>query len=474
MADLLAGLKGIIEDQVAAPVLGGGIFAEDVDLEDRPLGQSLKREKSLISLHSNSLVNAIYDGEDIQVLTNLQKETRFFIACRYGDLVACKKIVKSGKSDDINRPAASYFSGDSPYHQACRYGHLAIVNYLLQIKCQEHKFNNEGQNAIMMASLNGHLDVVKTVCQNGARKEQKDKEGRSALFLASEGGYLDIVRYLVEAGVRSDRKALDGRTPLFAAAEKGFIDVVLFLMQSNNERTAKMAQRNKRKQDEGEAEAFLKEEAKRKEEEAVLALAAAATTANGGMPPEPDEDDESAAEKKTRQEAEELAAKKKLVVHIKDKSNVDGLTPIGAAARNGHVDIVRYLIKIGAQLDKADNDGSTPLYEASACGQLEAVIALVEAAQTKTQRQTKAGPLCLLRARKAITTWPNSCSTMGQKRMLPGWAASRRCTLLRLGAIPTLLSSSATTASRTTAQLEVAKLCLALLLVVGTCTWLGT
>ena len=50
MADLLAGLKGIIEDQVAAPVLGGGIFAEDVDLEDRPLGQSLKREKSLISL----------------------------------------------------------------------------------------------------------------------------------------------------------------------------------------------------------------------------------------------------------------------------------------------------------------------------------------------------------------------------------------------------------------------------------------
>ena len=29
------------------------------------------------------MINAIYDGEDIQVLTNLQKETRFFIAARY-------------------------------------------------------------------------------------------------------------------------------------------------------------------------------------------------------------------------------------------------------------------------------------------------------------------------------------------------------------------------------------------------------
>jgi len=30
------------------------------------------------------MINAIYDGEDIQVLTNLQKESRFFIGARYG------------------------------------------------------------------------------------------------------------------------------------------------------------------------------------------------------------------------------------------------------------------------------------------------------------------------------------------------------------------------------------------------------
>ena len=49
--DLLAGLAGIIEEQVEGPL--GGMVDED-PLEDRPLGmsmnESMKREKSLISL----------------------------------------------------------------------------------------------------------------------------------------------------------------------------------------------------------------------------------------------------------------------------------------------------------------------------------------------------------------------------------------------------------------------------------------
>ena len=47
--------------------------------------------------------------------------------------MSCKKIVKGGKADDINRQAARFFHGDSPFHQACRFGHLSVVLYVLAL-----------------------------------------------------------------------------------------------------------------------------------------------------------------------------------------------------------------------------------------------------------------------------------------------------------------------------------------------------
>jgi ankyrin repeat protein len=83
--------------------------------------------------------------------------------------------------------------------------------------------------------------------------------------------------------------------------------------------------------------------------------------------------------------------KRKTVIPLKDRPNKEGLTPIGAAALNGHVDIVKYLVKIGAELDKADNEGNTPLYGAAYSGQLGSVRALVEVSlySTPTTNDTK-------------------------------------------------------------------------------------
>lgn len=125
---------------------------------------------------------------------------------RYGDVVAIKKLRKSGKIDDINRAAYNTeFRHDSAYMHACRRGHLSVVNFLLALDVHEHKKNDDGMTALMLACNGGHLEVVKTVCQKGAKKEHKDKLGRTALFIAAERGYLDVVRYLVEARVKHDR-----------------------------------------------------------------------------------------------------------------------------------------------------------------------------------------------------------------------------------------------------------------------------
>jgi ankyrin repeat protein len=59
-------------------------------------------------------------------------------------------------------------------------------------------------------------------------------------------------------------------------------------------------------------------------------------------------------------------------------SFVDGATPVQVASWNGHLCLVRYLVKLGADVKKADAKGGTPLYVAAQNGNLEIVQCLLK------------------------------------------------------------------------------------------------
>ena len=61
--------------------------------------------------------------------------------------------------------------------------------------------DNEGFNALMIASENGHLDIVKYFIEQGLTLDDiriQNNFGYNALILASKKGYLDVVKYLKE------------------------------------------------------------------------------------------------------------------------------------------------------------------------------------------------------------------------------------------------------------------------------------
>ena len=60
-----------------------------------------------------------------------------------------------------------------------------------------------------------------------------------------------------------------------------------------------------------------------------------------------------------------------------------GATPLFIAAQNGHLDVVRHLVEVGADKDKARDDGATPLYIAAENGHLDVVRHLVEVGADK-------------------------------------------------------------------------------------------
>ena len=49
----------------------------------------------------------------------------------------------------------------------------------------------------------------------------------------------------------------------------------------------------------------------------------------------------------------------------KDQAQNQGATPLFIAAENGHLDVVRHLVDVGADKDKARDDGATPLFIAA-------------------------------------------------------------------------------------------------------------
>jgi len=80
-------------------------------------------------------------------------------------------------------------------------------------------------------------------------------------------------------------------------------------------------------------------------------------------------------------EAGDLARVMLLVEQGEDKNQIGGQyndTTLGIAALKGYLDIVRYLVEQGADIEKADSYGHTPLINASIFGHLEVVRYLLE------------------------------------------------------------------------------------------------
>jgi hypothetical protein len=67
----------------------------------------------------------------------------------------------------------------------------------------------------------------------------------------------------------------------------------------------------------------------------------------------------------------------------KDNTATDGYTPLHAACEEGHIEVVRLLVKAGADKEKAATDGCTPLHAACGKGHIKVVRLLVEAGADK-------------------------------------------------------------------------------------------
>ena len=71
------------------------------------------------------------------------------------------------------------------------------------------------------------------------------------------------------------------------------------------------------------------------------------------------------------------------------------MTPLHVASGYGHLDLVRYLVSQGAQVERCDNDGDTPLIVASRKGHLD-VVRYLKREQAQRKTASPEGMICNL------------------------------------------------------------------------------
>ena len=156
--------------------------------------------------------------------------TPLFCAAWRGDNMMVHLMLASNvNADEVDR------DGNTPLFIASQMGHNMVVEQLLAHGCDKDKFNNDKVTPLAAAVGNRQIQVVQLLLDFGCNTNQADVFGKTALYWAiSIGGNKGeaVVKLLLKAGCATDtvQHRSENKTPLYLAAASGYTRVVSYLL----------------------------------------------------------------------------------------------------------------------------------------------------------------------------------------------------------------------------------------------------
>lgn len=135
-------------------------------------------------------------------------ETPLMHAARAGSVNAVKVLAKAGA--DLN--AKETWNGQTALMWAAAEGHAPVVETLLEFGADLHARSNAGTTPFLFAVRKGDMTSVKTMLAKGADVNEKRTDFATPLLVAIINGYEDIVDLLLDKG--ADPNAEGGSTEL--------------------------------------------------------------------------------------------------------------------------------------------------------------------------------------------------------------------------------------------------------------------
>ncbi|KAG7166873.1 Ankyrin-3-like 3 [Homarus americanus] len=272
-------------------------------------------------------------GCDLNV-TSADKSTALHLAADNGNLEAVQWLVEHGADIDAKNnkgvtalvlareggqsagaePSATDDNGLQAVHLATQAGHLPVVK-LLMTWLPEKSAVAKGKQLVHWAAIGGHVNILDYLKKEKVNIKSLTCDNESALHLAADNGNLEAVKWLVRMGLSLDQKDRKDFTPDDYALQEGHKEVVAFLRQV-------VLQQDK----------FL-------------------DAATEGL-----------------LKVTENLVNDGVYLDCRRHSDKFGRTALHYAARNGHLEIVRFLLSRGGDPEAEDNFGNTAVHWAAEGG----------------------------------------------------------------------------------------------------------
>ncbi|XP_042314702.1 ankyrin-3 isoform X7 [Sceloporus undulatus] len=308
-------------------------------------------------------------------------------AARAGNLEKALDYLKSGVDINICNQ-----NGLNALHLASKEGHVEVVSELIQRGANVDAATKKGNTALHIASLAGQTEVVKVLVTNGANVNAQSQNGFTPLYMAAQENHLEVVKFLLDNGASQSLATEDGFTPLAVALQQGHDQVVSLLLENDTKGKVRLpALHIAARKDDTKAAALLLQNDHNADVEsksgftplhiaahygninvATLLLnrgAAVDFTARNDITPL------HVASKRGNTNMVKLLLDRGAKIDAKTR---DGLTPLHCGARSGHEQVVRMLLDRGAPILSKTKNGLSPLHMATQGDHLNCVQLLIE------------------------------------------------------------------------------------------------
>ncbi|XP_076837423.1 protein fem-1 homolog A [Brachyhypopomus gauderio] len=177
--------------------------------------------------------------EELEALAEekTQGGTPLLVASRYGHLEVvdyllehCKANVELGGSVNFD---GETIEGAPPLWAASAAGHLAVVKSLLKHGASVNNTTLTNSTPLRAACFDGHLDIVRYLVEHDADMEVANRHGHTCLMISCYKGHREIAKFLLERGADVNRKSVKGNTALHDCAESGSLDILKMLLKCN-------------------------------------------------------------------------------------------------------------------------------------------------------------------------------------------------------------------------------------------------
>jgi ankyrin repeat protein len=254
-----------------------------------------------------------------------------------------------------------------------------LLDILLKHGADPEARDASGRTTVHLAAERGRQEAMKRLLAESVDVHRGDESGSRPLHLAAARGNIETLVLLVSAGADLEAKDNTGRTPLRLAEEKGEVETGWLLVSLGADMTSA--------DDYGHTPApWLVRSCVTHLEKAIRADTLSALDAldqticvqNGPLK-------SSCLQFAAMRGEEDLVrlllrkgANPDVGAFFDEEMGVSGARPLHAAARGGHLEIARLLLKNGAEVEPRDANGWTPLHWSAWKNHREMAVFLIE------------------------------------------------------------------------------------------------